>query len=834
MIDIWHRRVLLLEDDYPGYNYEESKFIKESLKAHGYEVKTITVKMLAGEWFFYGNVGRFNSGVIIVPNSQNLPLKTTEILRRYNEGHGSVLFLGGPLYYNLVEDVDGKYTNRPLGDKLDATFTQSEREKYVREGVCPSFKTYTTKKVSKLKASPNQNIFNKELKVEFPIAVTVPCETGVSGGFERGATARFIPIVDCYDDADATNPITRGRDNGRRGSFAFIGLERTSSCGCLGKSMYGYVDCTAIGSTVAQIGAQCPLQEVSDGGELLCAMVDRLMLGAYLMEGGADGIRYYKNEDMKVGAEILNAVHTFKRLTCRITVKTDDKPIIFEKSILASPHAISKISFIIPFTEIQNQIRFGVDYTIDTELYLDDCLIDKISSAYSYETPQFSKDENDFVRAVGHKFSLNGKPWYMASINYWPTHYQAKERSDYWKGMFHVNNYNAEEIEKDLAYMEEIGLNSVAVRLDFVALEDSKHGLRDFLLRCERHNLKVVLAVPKIVDSKFFDGEALEELFKIVPIAGNPTVMVLEIEWESSNDMYSAIFNAEFNDVWQNWIEKRYGSVERAEKALGITFERDIFGYICVPNYYEIQNRELAKIVRNYVRDFDDECWSKMLGNIRPQCPYQFIANRQGAYMTRGKEFAHHDLIMPEGYAHEDSGFVGEEQTAYATISALIERYETNDKPVVWAEFGASVCGFAWKKNVRYDHENHSYYPENVERQVTFNREMFAAMEESDVAGTMPWWWPANFRFTEMADLGYMNTDGLLTQSGQEYVAFCARMKEKTSQPTQDKREKLIVKGNVDNYLEGKEAFVREVCMPAYFKAKKENLALEIQTEYDE
>lgn len=831
MLDQWNRRILLLEDDYPEYDYAESKYIRETLEAHGYVVKSITVKMLAGEWFFYGNTGRFNAGVVIVPNSQNLPLKTTEILRRYSEGSGSVLFLGGPLYYNLVEEVDGAYVKQPLENKLDATFTQSEREKFVREGVCPSFKTYTAKQITTLQPTNGQTVFTSPLTIAEPIDVTVPCENGVTGGFGRGARSRFISLADCYDAANVNDPITRGRDGGRRGSFAFIGLERTTSCGSFGKSFYGNVDSTAIGSSVAQIGSHCPLQKIEGSDELLCAIVDRLLCGVYFMEGGADGIRYYQNENMTVGAEILNVTRTFKKVTCRITVQTDEKPIIFEKTCLTSPNAMTKIAFPLPYEELRNNILFGVDYSIQTELYLDGKKIDELKTVYSYETPEVSQEEADFVRPNGHKFVLNGKPWYMASINYWPTHYQAKERSDYWKGMFDVSNYNAEEVEKDLAYMEEIGLNSVSVRLDFTSLDDSKHGLRDFLLRCKRHRLKVVLAVPKIGNSKFFEAEAVDELFKLVPVAGNPTVALFELEWESSSDMYAEEMNAEFNDVWQKWLENRYGSVEEAQRRLGVTFEKDLFGFVKVPDYWQTTNQELAKVIRYYVRDFDDECWLSALKKLRPYLPYQMIAARQGVHMTDGKEFSHRDLMMLEGYG---SNLSNEDYVAYCACGSIIERYETNNKPVVWAEFGYSVCGFAWRKNFHYDHEHRSYYQEELEKQLEFNRTMFAAIEESDSAGSIPWWWPANFRYTEMADLGYMGTDGLLTASGREYVAFCKKMQAKTAMPPVESKKKLIVKGNIDDYTGGKDAFVRQVCMDAYYKAKKENLTLEIQTEYDE
>jgi len=85
-----------------------------------------------------------------------------------------------------------------------------------------------------------------------------------------------------------------------------------------------------------------------------------------------------------------------------------------------------------------------------------------------------------------------------------------------------------------------------------------------------------------------------------------------------------------------------------------------------------------------------------------------------------------------------------------------------------------------------------------------------------------------------MADLGIMNTNGLLTQSGREYVAFCQRMIEQTENPSIDNQEVLCVHGNIDDYPAGKDAFVRQVCIPAYRIAKEKNMRLEIQTEYDE
>ena len=110
--------------------------------------------------------------------------------------------------------------------------------------------------------------------------------------------------------------------------------------------------------------------------------------------------------------------------------------------------------------------------------------------------------------------------------------------------------------------MEEIGLNCVLTRLDITDIDRSVHGMRDFLIRCKKHNIRVMMAVVKATASKFYCPEAVDEIFSKIFIGGNPTVFAIDMEWETHDNQHHFYETAaEFFDEWQAWLEKKYGSV---------------------------------------------------------------------------------------------------------------------------------------------------------------------------------------------------------------------------------------------------------------------------------
>ncbi len=813
MIDTRSKTILLMRDDYPGCEAAECDFIRETLEGHGYIVREITVSEFLSMPCMIG----FKSFLLVIPGARSLPVSTMEKLREFIESAGSALFIGGPLYYDLVVREDGKFVKKPLENELDAAMPIDGH--YIREGICPSYKTYDAKRVTTLKPSPGQDIFGGGLKIpaEFPdgINVTIPCETG-SHFWRSSNRCRFIPLAECFSNQE-TDPVKRGLRGGRRGAFAFIELERTNGIGYQGKFDYGIVENTAVGSAVAMIGARCGLEKLDGADELLCNIADKLLDGLYLMNGGADGIRYREGESVNLGAEIMNTSRSFREVTLRITAGGK----AFERGLLLSPRSMKTVDL----TEVE-----PFDGEVVCELIESGRIADRIASSVSIEVPAEVTDPAEFVKASGDHFELDGRRWYMAGINYWSTYSPAREKSDYWRGMFELSNYNPETVEGDLAYAAELGLNCLLTRVDFTDLDLALHGLRDFLWRCERHGLRVWLAFRGYC-SRYYDKRAVERLFELVHIKNNPTVMALDLEWESAGDMRNSLIRDDFSDEWESWLIKTYGSLGKAEEKLG-KLAKNRFGYAGFPTGRTL---ETAKAMRHFTADSIDAAWEKLTPHLRSLIPNQLLTFRTGSACpdTRSQAGRFIDFSALETYDLPCFGDLSDPENAKKSAARIVcltkaEQFENGGKPVVWAEYGRSVCGTKWAKKLLYDHDSQCYLESELEAQKLYNGTMESAMSGANIAGSAPWWWCGGFRFTEMADFGYLTPDGLMNESGRSYIEFCERMKAHT-----DTRPVEVVRGNVDEYP-SKDAFIREICVPAAIKASEDGRQIAVETEYEE
>ena len=258
-----------------------------------------------------------------------------------------------------------------------------------------------------------------------------------------------------------------------------------------------------------------------------------------------------------------------------------------------------------------------------------------------------------------------------------------------------------------------------------------------------------------------------------------------------------------------------------------------------IPYNYISFDRQVGIDIREYVNECINSYWDRLMAHLKPQIPNQLTTFRHGGICTDGPAQAakYIDFTPLETY-----GFYGYENdmskeenhvggVGIIASGSLIQKYETGGKPVIWAEYGYSVCGVKWL-GVQYDHTNRTYFPEKIEKQLTFNRWMLDSIEEAHCAGSAPWWWCGGFRYTEMADFGYMMPNGVFSASGKEYVEFCNKMTAKAGIP--DTREALVHEGNVCDYPKGKFDFIKQECVPAFRKAHAEGKRLVIKTKYEE
>ncbi len=168
------------------------------------------------------------------------------------------------------------------------------------------------------------------------------------------------------------------------------------------------------------------------------------------------------------------------------------------------------------------------------------------------------------------QFYLGGKPWFPYGQNYNPMYALQFPLSypENWLG----SDYNGDSIEADLRMMAALGINCITIQGSLYLT--APPNLSDFLDRCRRNNMKVILAFPKanmmaplpiegppVAQSNphYIDPEtAMDTIVTALNLAGRDEVMAYHIAWEPSLGTWAAGRSA-WDGVWSRFIDREFG-----------------------------------------------------------------------------------------------------------------------------------------------------------------------------------------------------------------------------------------------------------------------------------
>ncbi|MDF2835575.1 MAG: Endo-beta-mannanase [Paenibacillus sp.] len=827
--DKWTRTIIVMADDWPGFDPRAADALCECLRHNGY----LTLKTTIAEFRALHNPTDTAGFLLIVPQCRLLPIAFSSDLKAFATGGGQVLLLGGPLFYDWIEaDGEGGFTHRELDGVLDATFAV-QGEPLVIEGITPSYKTYAVRGVSQFRTEPEQTFYRDELAPGAALDIISPCGRIYGKGYNQERANRYIPLVHAMGEPCPDDALQAGRAEGTRGAAAFFMLSYTRNGGYRGKSRPGIVENTTIGSVAGAIGlTESDLLSVRGADSLLLSMVRAMQTGLFLFEGGVDGYRFREGERLKAGARILNASPFFRKVDLAIRIRSGEK-LLFEwtTTVLCAPRHITDASFDMPEEQVE-ALRSASegDLTVETELGVGGDRIDFIRQDISF-VQAARPHADEFVTVREGQFYLKGQTWHPAGINYWPSYYPSAEIADYWCGFLDKTNYDPVVVEQDLAYMELMGINCLFTRLDGYNLERVRAGMSDFLVRCERHGMKVSLSVTNITCPAYYSPEAFRELAVSLGLTDNPALFCYDIAWEAGEDFMRPWIRDELMSEWMEWLIERYGSVERAESDWGRSASRSEDGLPMPPTDAQIDGNEDADRImvaayRRFQDDYVSGLWNRAVRDIRSVDPNHLITYRFGSFNTANIAFTatnkHSDFLCPEGYGIESD----EDGYNMACFMNAYMHHSSGGKPIVWSEYGRSLCGYKWSGGLIWNHKEFAYYQEEIDKQ-TETADMFHRMMlASGVQGSAPWWWCGGFRLSEMADFGYIGPEGLLRPCGQAYVAFLQQLKKQGARREPDR----FLDINRDAYTGGDYAICSTIGREAWGMADREGGYLGVKT----
>ncbi len=755
--------IAVLMDKRPGFDPASARMIVTLLRGNGYLVHEVTVsQFMALDLSTLGFL-------LLIPHAQSTPIEIADSLELYWRQGGQVLLLGGPLFGRRVEKEDGIYLELPLENGvLDAVHQPGDRfgmkgDRFSMEGVAPTHKVFFERSTERFLTETDQAISDAVLVSDRPEDVLCPVARPHGIGFQMERRNRMITI------AQAMGP--DGRGEGRRGAAAFLMLSNTR--GHLVRtngSRPGSVSATTPGSCVGGIGIlRQDLLNVTGARTLVLDMVRTMHRGLYLYEAGADVYVTEPDQKVQLGARLLSLSQDFISASVSFTVRSG-REIVFQarQEVLASARAYTDVSFDYCVGQTGN-------YEIRTELIVDSCVIDCIIQEL-YVTTQPAADDHQFIRAHGTVFERDGKPWRPMGINYWPLFYPSFDRLDYWMGWLDKANYDPLETERDLALMEKMKIDLVCTRMDGDVLGRSLDTLKDFIERCRRHGMRLMLSWVNAFNPLFYQPRAVEALLERTGLASDPVLFAYDISWETGPQLIAYIH--QWDSLWREWVDLCYGSVEAAQRDWGVDADLDASGRLTHPPTHQLSNdgpwRVKICAYRRFLDNMVSRKWNDAVAHIRSLDPHHMVTFRGGVMPKHGGFYLtgtvkHVDFMALEGYTFEQCP----EGLGGMICLSLLAGYLSGHKPVTWVEYGLNLIGNSGQsplEALRWDRVHLTAYTDAYEAQREYNGMFFKAFKEAGVAGSAPWWYPGGFRRVELSDCGYVSPNGVPRSVWHDYM----------------------------------------------------------------
>jgi hypothetical protein len=602
-------------------------------------------------------------------------------------------------------------------------------------------------------------------------------ETGT--GFDRQRPWRWVRLVEAQDAADDD-----------RGAIVWL---------MLGESVFPGAMWLNVG--VAEPAAFAEGKMPPARATLLAEVAAAMARGCFLLEGGCRYFSCRRGERVELGALVMNAGRKERSVIVHLTVSNLLGYRPFEKSISVTVPSGERRRVSTEFTApVDSEHRLwlvGVQLGDDSDEYQGDSICHDM-----YIHPAEPVKPDEFVGVKGSHFMLGGKPWYMLGVNYRPTSQGGRATLD----MFRRDVYDPEIIERDLAWMESIGINMIsaihAPAPDDPQAPDAYRDLHDFLERCRRHHIKVFYFLNSANPLAGGSFEAIKKHIDAAGIKDHPAILSWELSWEPI--YYSGPAGGQMDflvPAWNEWIVERYGSLAHAERDWGVKLPRIAPSPPApLPQAGEgrltpSQTSEVSKTsevfpvglpkpewcskhgpwdrataaLRRFFSDHVGQKYGEIIRQLKAYDPKHLVTFRFGACGIPNQcWFAHShsagvakhvDFLCPEGYNLQTGGWgkpTPPDDLRKGGLVTLYYRFLSREKPVVWMEFGYTVNGF----HTQWRTEKVHIAPSELAIQQAEYEGFYRMFLESGARGAAPWWLPGGFRLDERSDFGILEPDG--------------------------------------------------------------------------
>jgi hypothetical protein len=607
------------------------------------------------------------------------------------------------------------------------------------EPLCPSYKLYPMESVTTLQAAQEQGIAAADLKTSWAHPCYSPVWRDRGRGLGRDRPWRWIPIVEGLD--------ARGQSRG-----ALVSL-------LIGNN-------TLPNALVSNVAVQDPREALSDAlRPSVAATAQAMAQGLFLLEGGTDLFSYREGEPVLLGARVINVSRAPRECEVLATVTDAEGKVVArldQTAQVASGQA----------KELSTTWRPGAfdrrGYQVSVELRHEGRLADRIAHRIEPLRTAPARPE-EFVRVKGDSFTLGGQQWFFKGINYRPNWFAGQQLAPW----LSRERYDPEVIERDLTWMQSIGINALTAIQAVQPSDPTDPKLYrdqlDFLDRCERHGMKCYVTVPGGRPYAGGNAATVIDYVRRSGLQNHPAVMSWELAWEPIEKPEAL---ARIAEDWNQWVVERYGSVDSAVRDWGFDPRPEAKGPLPAPTAGQCTNHGAwDRYVAAFRRGFSDLISARyrdIAEPLRSYDPNHLVAFRGGACgIPDGYRFAHihsvgvakhMDFLNPEGYNLQQGWATNTppDEVRKGGLVTLYYRFVSREKPVVWMEFGFTINGYhqVWRPELVH------LSPQKLQYQRTEFDSFYSMFIESGARGAAPWWLPGGFRLGENSDFGVLEPDG--------------------------------------------------------------------------
>lgn len=667
--------------------------------------------------------------------------------------------------------------------------------KVTLDGLCPKFKFFPVRNVSKVKVSDRQSILAaKELPLYDEMFSHPPRQQGL--GFDNQRRSRFIPLIE-----------TIGHDGLNSGFLAYLLLNRSTRDFSVQKR-FG-MPYLRNNSAIAGFTVNDPKFYRDGGADMVAQTLTAMLRPVMLVEGGTDEFIY--RDDATAGN--LGAL-CYARKGCDLapyTVRLTAPGVDLTAPL--SEFALEKE------TEQADYLRFCLpieasDGDVSVSLYENGTLVDALSHKMTVDRLK-PESERKFATILKgqNEIGIDGKPVRFFGVNYMPTCNMANEDGMANEHYVSAASYDPDVIATDLTRIKNMGMNAVSL---FVYFDPSlsSNNILHLLRQCEELGLYVNLTLRPHANPFDFSRDEVKAMIEKWRLPQLDIMVAYDIAWERYVGTYEPCYGnmkgrKSFNDDWRFFLLNRYGSYENAEALLGYPLPRDEDGQVIgLPDNMLREDGLYNKLVAAYRTCIDHAVRRAHIAAcdyIRSLDPNHIIGARSGDASTiplvdpgiYGYDYnatsAAFDYCSPESYALSDDI----QSVRQGVFTAVYARYANPDNVVKWMEFGKSI----WTGS------NFTPNTKNKEFQAEYYRRFFDMLMAGHSTGMFCWWYYGGYRIGENSDFGIVDPDGGIRPVTRVISEYASKFLNQPAQQSPD----VILKIDRDLHSDGLRSMYRSV-----------------------